>query len=601
MNDSPRHLPEALPWALFTACVAAALYALRAAPAPYLLDSTELVATTMALAVSHPPGHPAYHLSHGWILDVPFGTIALRLHLLSTLASALIAGLVPLAAARLGWTRTTGARALAALVGVALAFTNALLFQAIRGEVYAFHALIVCAAMTAVLQPIGAHGGVRNVALAAAMLGVGLGNHHYLIVFAFPAFLAATLAFTPRPQRLRAIGVGCVFGAAPLLAYAYLPLRGAARPAIGWGWPTSLEEIWWTLSAKAFQKSASAAVELDVAAGLTNVVGVLADQWSVALIPAAAGGVLLVLRDRRVALALGLLLAFNLLTQTLFAFDPLNPDVLGYFMASNWAIALGLAYALTAAVQSGDADREARPGRFAVVFAAAILCSAAVVHASANSHGRMDSLARVWSSDALRDEAWTHARPDALIVTTYYETGFNAWYGQAVEDRRPDITHVHRPHRTHGFGDAMLLAQAPELEPLLTPEPESGLLDGPELLRVAARRPVYVEPGEPLEPEVFGRLIPEGLLYEVAGQGLPAGDFPTELADAHMGRFARVSAKIEERADIQGTRNLLWASFNQARVLASAGRPALALRMLGVAEGIVPHDPNVRALADSLR
>ena len=330
MSGSPRRLPEALPWALLTACVAAALYALRAAPAPYLLDSTELVATTMALAVSHPPGHPAYHLSHGWVLDVPFGTIALRLHLLSTLATALLAGLVPLAAARLGWTRTTGSRALAALVGVVLAFTNALLFQAIRGEVYAFHALIVCAAMTAVLQPIGAHGGVRNVALAAALLGVGLGNHHYLIVFAFPAFLAATLAFTPRPQRLRAIGVGCVFGAAPLLAYAYLPLRGAARPAIGWGWPTGLDEIWWTLSAKAFQKSASAAVELDVAAG-SDVIGVLADQWSVALIAAAAGGVLLALRDRRVALALALLLAFNLLTQTLFAFDPLNPDVLGYF------------------------------------------------------------------------------------------------------------------------------------------------------------------------------------------------------------------------------------------------------------------------------
>lgn len=591
---------DAAPWSLAASAAALVLYVFRAAPAPYLLDSTELVATTLSLTVSHPPGHPSYHLSHAWFLDAPLGGIAFRLHLLSALSCALLAGLIPFATCRLGWTNSTATRAAAALVAIAFAITNGVLFQAIRAEVYGFHAALVCAALAWLLRPPGRYASIRDVAVAAALLGIGLGNHHYLVLFAFPAFLVATLAFTAKAQRWSAVGVGCLFGALPLIAYAYLPLRGATAPRIGWGWPTSLDDVWWTISAKAFQKETSAR-PFDLEAGLTNVLGVLADQWNIALLVALGGFLLLALRDRRASATLGLLVAFNLVTQTLFAFDPLNPDVLGYFVVSGWAIALLVVRALTAFAGQQDRTPDGQiPVPHAAALIGALLVLAFNVAQSSATENRMTSLARVWSADDLRDAAWLDARPDALLISAYYETGFNAWYGQAVEDRRPDIVHVHRPHRTHGFLDEMVLAEAPELAATLSRPAETGLVDPHALRELAAQRPVYVEAGAPIEPEVARALLPFGLMLEFVAADLPDGDYPAAMSNLHIARLARLHERLAESDDIQARRNLLWATFNQAGLLAEAERSAHARRLAEAAALIEPNDPMVRDLLERL-
>lgn len=572
-------------------------YVLRAAPTTYLLDSSELVATTSSLAVSHPPGHPAFHLLAAIGTWLPLGTHAFRLHVFDAAVVALLVACIPLIAWRLGWLTRGPHLLVAGIVAVGAAFTNALLFQAVRAEVYGLHTLLVGAALLAVARRPETSLDPRLTALAALLLGVGLANHHYLILFTFPAFAWAVVSATPPGKRLRALGIGCLFGVIPLLSYAYLPLRAAARPPIGWGWPSSMDEMVWLVTAQAFQKTAANAVDLDIGAGLTNVLGVLADQFTIfGVFGAVAGFVLLALRERRIALTLGLLAGFNLLTQTLFAFDPMNPDVLGYFGITSVVVALLLTYGAIA-VGEGLRLRAARVGDAVTVVAALGL---ALGMTWSSRHGeRTSTLARTWDADALRDAVWLGLAPDALVVTGYFETQFNAWYGIGVEDRRPDIIHVHRGFRTYPFYDAMLLAQHPDAAPLLTPPPGTGLLDVSGLREHAAQRgPVWLEPELLFEPALVDHVIPHGLGLRVVAPTLPEGRLPVAMRSEHLDALARLQLRLGEPVELQTRRNLLWSTYQLASKLCDAGRSSHCRTLAGAALDISPGDPDVQALVE---
>ncbi|HJL15367.1 MAG TPA: hypothetical protein RMH99_06925, partial [Sandaracinaceae bacterium LLY-WYZ-13_1] len=73
---------------------------------------------------------------------------------------------------------------------------------------------------------------------------------------------------------------------------------------------------------------AARAVELAPTDGLAKTMGVMAEQVGlVGLFVVAFGLTVFWLRHRRLAAFLTLAVGFNLLTQFLFDFDPLNPDV----------------------------------------------------------------------------------------------------------------------------------------------------------------------------------------------------------------------------------------------------------------------------------
>ena len=221
-----------------------------------MLDSGELVATTQALGISHPPGHPSFHLLSVGALAAPVGSAALRVHFMVALFSAIALGALPVCAALMGWIRSRTQLWFAASIAMALSFTPAFAQQSIRAEVYSLNAMLIALATTLVFvrwprRPIGATVGV------ALALGVGLLNHHYLILFTFPAFLLAVVGGT-KTGRVRQVLAGALTGIGMLVGYLYLPLRAAARPAIGWGWPDSFDEVYWLVSVKAFQRTVEA-------------------------------------------------------------------------------------------------------------------------------------------------------------------------------------------------------------------------------------------------------------------------------------------------------------------------------------------------------
>ena len=589
---------RALPFSRVAAASAAAmlaalvLYILRAGPTTYLLDSSELIAATSALAVSHPPGHPAYHtLGFGPSL-LPVGTAAFRAHVFSGLTVAATVGLLPIIAWRFGWLTRSLHAFIAAVLSAGGAWMHGLLFQAIRAEVYALHALIVLTALAVLARPPGTRLALRETALVAAVLGVGLANHHYLTVFTFPAFLVGVLCSAPAGARLRHLLVGCAFGAVPLVSYAYLPLRAAAQPSIGWGWPAAPSEILWTVSAAAFQKTAGNAVGLDLAAGLINVLGVLADQVTLFGVFVAAGALtLLALRQRVAASVLGVLIAANLATQTLFAFDPMNPDVLGYFATTSALLVLLSIFALTTlATPSPHAPR-----RDQIVALLAVVLAWFIARAGATSE-RTQTLAHNWDADALRDAAWQAPAPDALLVTAYFETQFNGWYGIAVEDRRPDILHLHRGFRTYPFYDAMLVAQRPEAQPLLSTAPGTGLLNAEAMRAWAQAAPVWVEPEILFEAELLPRVLPSGLMLVLHDGELPSGQLPGTLRLEHLSTLERLQSTLVQPLELQTRRNLLWSTYQLARHLCDAGRTIHCATLADAAAILAPGDASVDAL-----
>jgi hypothetical protein len=185
-------------------------------------DTFEFQVTAPVLGVAHPTGYPLYVLIGKLFSLIPLGSMAMRVNLTSALAAALSAGLVTLI---LG--RGLGAAGLvAALGGLAFAFSPALWSQAVVAEVYALNAAFVAALLWVGLGLLRGENHLRTLALGGLLLGLSL-THHLTTVLLLPALALAVILARPHVGwRGWALAGGLLL--AGLLVYAYIPLRWPA-------------------------------------------------------------------------------------------------------------------------------------------------------------------------------------------------------------------------------------------------------------------------------------------------------------------------------------------------------------------------------------
>ena len=193
-------------------------------------DTFEFQVVVPRLGIAHPTGYPLYLLLSKAFTLLPIGTMAWRVNLASAAYAVIAICLLYLIGQRLG-----GRHGPALLGASALALLPTFWGQAIEAEVYALHALVVAAALFLMIRIVEGDNeeSETTLLLMAFVLGVGLANHLTTAVLLPPAVLTLILWHRARPGRrplanLRFLLKLLLVFLAPLLLYAYLPLRWAA-------------------------------------------------------------------------------------------------------------------------------------------------------------------------------------------------------------------------------------------------------------------------------------------------------------------------------------------------------------------------------------
>ncbi len=503
------------------------------------LDTAEFVAGSSTLAVVHPPAHPLYCLLAKLASTaIPFGSVALRLSVLSAVAGSL--ALVAVARLARQGARLCGAVAeLQVVTGIvaviAGATSTAFLGEATRPEVYALHAALIVWALERAAAAVESSR-TDTLRVAAVLAGLGMANHHYLVVFAIPALLlafAVSRGSSPQGTVRRLLSLAAL-GAVALITYAYLPIRAAADPVINWGDPTTPGRFWEVLTAKTFQTSVSSASR---GTPLMENVGVAMGMWGeslglwsfashvVATLLLVSGAVRSRIRldvPSRLGPWLSVLTVFgcfSVLTKAIMAIDPDNPDDYGYFLSG--ILTLPVFGAVGVAKLAMTTSRPlASPWLTLPVVALGALALVGVGDRLEATDRTQDRAAAALGRAALDPLA-----PDAVAFVDYFQLHFIGWYAQLVENARPDVDLIQSSFEDRRAGGLPFLAaldrRSPRLASITRAVRERGGFPLPEVLALAdGGVPVYFEPGyELLAPP--DRLSRGGLLRRVLTTGTP--------------------------------------------------------------------------------
>jgi len=562
-------------------------YVHTAGPTFHWLDSSEFVAASFTLGVSHPPGHALHALLSHLFCMLPVGTIAFRV----TLASAVEAAAATTVTAMLCWQvlgyvpRRKGERWIGPMgvvtVALFLALSHALWLQAVRAEVYALNLLVVVSGASLALRWERTRDR-RFLLLAAGVCGLGLGNHHLLVLLALPAVLVFLLV-SRVGGGARTMSALVLSGSLGLCILAYLPLRAMRHPLVNWGVPSTLQRIKWVVTAEAFQKSvsrgASESLEHRTLGGLFTVMRGFA--WD-SLLGLAIGVMALVglgllwrrRATRRVALLLSLLVLFNLLSVVLVGLDPYNPDAYGYLCVAVACLCPGAAVALHAL--GGGLIRVMR-GAAPVV--GGVACVGLVLWQVGRNLPGVD-LRRSWAAEATARQQLALLPSRTLLLSSYFESVFNLWALRAMSDVRPDVDLLHRNFISYPGYEEQVSRRMPALAPLVRRWATRPSTMPGDLERL--QRPVRVEYDLNLPANLIPRLQPAGLTLGFPG-AVPAGDHRRAIR-----RWERwVLPEIE---DNEARRAMVWTHFMLAHFCCATGRHDLLRYHLGRARRLAPRD-----------
>ncbi len=452
-------MTRALRWLLFLAgrhwdtlvlsVVGLLLYGATAAPSVATIfdDSLEFHVVLPTLGIAHPSGYPLYTLL-GWLFThlLPFRDPAGRANLLSALAAALAIGILYLVARRL-----SGSRPAAAIAAVVFAISPAWWSQATIAEVYALHGLLMILFIYLLLRWEEARGewtGDRWLAAAAFAFGLGMA-HHRMIALLLPAALVFILwtdgELLRRPRRWL---WPVVAGLAPLVLYAYLPIRGQAVNSLDGTFVPTLAGTFDWIAARGYGVFLSGN-PFGVERSPGFFVGLFSEQFGLLLLFAAVFGLVMAWRYK-VRRAIFLLLAT--LATVAFGVAYKVQDVAVFlipaFMLTALWIALGLAPIFDAmlvyAASFGRAlhlPRGARP----LVLGGALLLIAALVLAEPMGAAVADfavrDQSRAWSVYDYGQDMLDSAAPGGRVVGLLGETTLLRYF-RDVLGQRPDVTVV---------------------------------------------------------------------------------------------------------------------------------------------------------------
>ncbi len=581
-----------------------------ASPEPYWLDSPEFTAAAQTLGIPHPPGHPLYIMLVKPFTLLPLGGVAFRVALASAIAGAgaslLLFQLALMLIRRTAhglplWLCALGACAAALIAAVAPGWW----LQCVRAEVYALQILLVLGVFYPVVHYClnAHHSDIRWLYLAAFVFGLGLCNHHYMMMACLPAIipvLVGAARFFGGYGALRLslkLGAISIFG---LLPYLFLPLRSAARPAISLGSVHSVADFFWVVSAKVYQKSMvrDHAQRLD-ARSLDALYTMMGELGPILLVAAAAGLYLLFRkRDTRlVALVISTMVSVTVLLRAVMGFDPFNPDYYGYMLPALAGLALGLGVFGTVAL---NVIRVALKDRvwLTALLGVGLLALPAV---RAGQAGSRADLSDFKATRLMLDLSLTHASPGSLVLTSYYKLFFALWSARFIDGSRPDVTVINPQFFGYpGYLEATLVAH-PELKGLARSMIVHGQVTEPTIAGLALTKPLRVEPDPWLSDDAVRYLLPDGPVYAASPEPLSTTG-AMAAAKSHLNRWRGFYHLLGTRWHEQETlRMLIWCHFQDAIYYARRGARKESIKAIEMARALGSEAPQLTALLEALK
>jgi hypothetical protein len=580
------------------------VYVSTAAGYAHWFDSGEFVATVADFGISHPPGHPLAAIVLGAAHLAPIGALSFRIALVCALLGALAA--VALCFAFESTLKVGGVIRESLRFPLALAATwwvvgtQAWWFQAVRPEVYALQAALLCIAMERLLRVSlsGPEGDVRPLYQSALALGLALANHHYLAALAVVPSLWLLVGIW-RTWGWRPLAWSAGFAGTGLLAYLYLPLRALREPFLNLGDPSSPGRLLWVVTAQAFQKSVSPDAGVPFGDRFATVLITTGEQLHIATLLVALLGAYFMLRvksSRKYGLFWLTLWLVYTLGRAAMGFVRGNPDALAYFMLSYASLALLAVFAVGVLL---SALAEAVPSRPTLAPALATVLALAASFQFVRS-SESSTLANFVDTDVFDDGLRRSLPPRSVVLAHNPQTIFRFWGGEAEEQNRPDVTMIPLPLLTYPKLVDRLLRNEPELTPLLRSYVLDGTLSVAELQSLAALRPVYVEMDVRVTQDMMELLVPEHLYHRVLTADMTETD-EARAMHSHAALWGDLYQRIKHPIQEHTKTQLLWRHYTDSLYFAGVGDTNAALRTVGAGLVLNPHARELLLMQDTLK
>jgi len=452
--------------------VALIVYSWTLAPAVTLTDSGELIVAAYGLGVAHPPGFPLWIMLAHLASLVPIGNFAVRINFSSAVFAALACAMLTLVVAELLVTascfaaprrRNKAARqgsniessnvdgllifAPAVGAGLLIAFSRTLWAYATITEVYtlnAFLVLLVCFLVVRWRRRIIEMRTDSNAAVttndtwiyaAAAVFGLAMGVHHVTVALTLPAiavvvYRTAGLKFFVSRRLLYAALISL---SALILVYSYLPWAASRSPAMNWGNPRSLQEIWWHITGRQYRvffSFSSAAMGAQFVEFCRMALREFGFAWLPLTLSLAVAGLASAYKRDRTAFWFSLLIVLADLAYSL-SYE-IAEDKDAYYLPAFISIAIAAGLGIRWLIQFARRSPIWRPY---VTAATALLLTSATAFAA---NWPFDNRRHYFIADDYVENLFTTIAPNGLMLTQDWQVASPVLYAQEIEQRRRD-------------------------------------------------------------------------------------------------------------------------------------------------------------------
>ncbi len=473
------YTPPAIGWAAAAVTLFAfGIYLRTLMPSTGFWDTGEAQTVPHTLSIFHPTGFPTYSLV-GWLWSqLPFGSVAWRMNLLSAVSVALAAGLVVLITGHLLQERQRWlAAGAAAIAGAAFAFAAEPWEIALRADVHALHVLIAALIIWLLLvwgaaEREGAPRAGWWLAGAALTFGIGLGNHPLtgLMAFGIAAWVVAVRPDIWRRWRL-VLACAVLLLVGLLVMYAYIPIRAAIspQPPLFYARPDTFDRLRYLVFAEQFHTLFDEFNQPFSALGAKwiKAESVLQLQyWGPGWLFVAWGAATLAVRRLGAFLFLALIVAGDVLYSMNFRDGDIDRYYLTTVISTAPLLGVGAVSVATAFARAGAEITRRTMGRIgrrrAAAFAGAfvLLLIAALPAASLVSLYRTRDQSQNYDADRWVASVYAALPPNAVVMSWWsYSTPL--WYHRWVLGERPDVTIIdERNILDDGYGTLWLAVRA---------------------------------------------------------------------------------------------------------------------------------------------